>query len=434
MREDQALVLGSGDAEVGVGGLADAVDRATQDGDLHGLGVALEASLDLGDDGVHVELQAATGRAGDENRTALAELKRLEDLPGDLHLLLGVECGKADPDRVAHAVGEQRAEANGRLERAGPFRPGLGDPEVQRIRDLFREEPVGGDRVRHVGGLDRHLEVLEVERLHELAELDRGLNKGVDRLRALELVQVLGQRARVDADPHRHAGGGRPLSDLGHLLAPADVAGVQADAVGAGVDRLQCQGVVEVDVGDHRDRRLLDDHLEGVDVFLARDRHTHDVGPGVGHLGDLRHRRLEIGGFRLGHGLHGDRSAAADRHVLHPDLALGGHADIVTAGNLNLRRPGDVCSGQMRRNAGMRIALGVAVVGFAAWVMLGATAFASNHLIKIREVYPGEVAQPADEYVDLQMYAAGQNFFSAGTATKLYNATGTVTATFTTPS
>lgn len=82
----------------------------------------------------------------------------------------------------------------------------------------------------------------------------------------------------------------------------------------------------------------------------------------------------------------------------------------------------------------MRIALGVAVVGFAAWVMLGATAFASNHLIKIREVYPGEVAQPADEYVDLQMYAAGQNFFSAGTATKLYNATGTVTATFTTPS
>jgi hypothetical protein len=81
----------------------------------------------------------------------------------------------------------------------------------------------------------------------------------------------------------------------------------------------------------------------------------------------------------------------------------------------------------------MRIALGVALVGFAAWVMLGATAFASNHLIKIREVYPGEVAQTADEYVDLQMYSPGQNFFSAGTVTKLYNATGTVTATFSTP-
>ena len=48
----------------------------------------------------------------------------------------------------------------------------------------------------------------------------------------------------------------RPLGDLGDFVAAADVARVEPDAVGAGVDRFQRQGVVEVDVGDHRDRRL----------------------------------------------------------------------------------------------------------------------------------------------------------------------------------
>src|SRR3712207_7615912 len=42
-----------------------------------------------------------------------------------------------------------------------------------------------------------------------------------------------------DADPHRRAGGGCALGHLGDLLWAADVAGVQPDAVRAGVDRLQ---------------------------------------------------------------------------------------------------------------------------------------------------------------------------------------------------
>ena len=57
--------------------------------------VGLQPLLDLGDDGVHVELQAAAGRAGDQHRAALAQLERLEDLPGDLDLLLGVEGARA---------------------------------------------------------------------------------------------------------------------------------------------------------------------------------------------------------------------------------------------------------------------------------------------------------------------------------------------------
>src|SRR5215216_2309073 len=52
---------------------------------------SIEAALDVGHHGVHVELQAPAGRAGDEHGALLAQLERLEDLPGHLDLLLGVE-------------------------------------------------------------------------------------------------------------------------------------------------------------------------------------------------------------------------------------------------------------------------------------------------------------------------------------------------------
>ena len=84
--------------------------------------------------------------------------------------------------------------------------PGLGDAEVERVVDLLREQAVRGDRVRHVRRLDRDLEVLEAEPVHELHVLQRGGHERLDGVLALELVEVLGKRAGVDADPHRHAG------------------------------------------------------------------------------------------------------------------------------------------------------------------------------------------------------------------------------------
>ena len=187
---------------------------------------------------------------------ALAELERLEDLPGDLDLLLGVERREGDADRVADAVGQQRAEADRALQRARPLRARLGHAEVQRVRDALGEQPVGGDRVRHRGGLHRHLEVVEVQALHELDRLHRGGDERLHRVGELELAQVLGQRAGVDADADRRAELLGLRDDLGDLLGAADVARVEPHAVRAGVQGLQRERVVEVDVGDDRDRRL----------------------------------------------------------------------------------------------------------------------------------------------------------------------------------
>jgi hypothetical protein len=210
---------------------------------------------------------------------------------------------------------------------------------VKRIGNPLREQAVGGDRVGHVGRLDRDLEVGEVETLHQLHELDCRRDKRLHRTLLLQRVEVLGQGAGVDSNPHRHPGGGRPLGHLGHFLAAADVAGVEADAVGAGVDRLEGQRVVEVDVGDHRDRRLGDDRPQRLGVPLAGHGHANQVRPGVGDLADLLHRRLDVGRLGLGHGLDGDRRTAADRHSADEYLAFGSHMGSVPGADIGRFEP-----------------------------------------------------------------------------------------------
>jgi hypothetical protein len=57
-----------------------------------------------------------------------------------------------------------------------------------------------------------------------------------------------------------------------------------------------------------------------------------------------------------------------------------------------------------------------------------AAASATFHEMSIREVYPGSLAQPESEYVELQMWAAGQNHVE-GHVLKTYNVSGGVTST-----
>jgi uncharacterized membrane protein YgcG len=77
--------------------------------------------------------------------------------------------------------------------------------------------------------------------------------------------------------------------------------------------------------------------------------------------------------------------------------------------------------------------------GIAAWVAAVAVAVvvgliaapaaqATFHLMQIREVYAGSAASPEAKYVELQMYASGQNHVGGHTL-RIYNAGGSVTST-----
>jgi hypothetical protein len=112
---------------------------------------------------------------------------------------------------------------------------------------------------------------------------------------------------------------------LGDFVAAADVAGIETNAVGSGFNRFQRQRVVEVDVSDHRDRRLLDDRLQRLDVLVPRDGYPNDVGARFGNFLDLLHGRRQVGRLGLGHGLDRYRGTATDRDPAYKYLSFGCH-------------------------------------------------------------------------------------------------------------
>jgi hypothetical protein len=67
--------------------------------------------------------------------------------------------------------------------------------------------------------------------------------------------------------------------------------------------------------------------------------------------------------------------------------------------------------------------------GIAAMLLAAGPAQASFHLIKVREVFPGTSAHPNSDYVELQMYAAGQSLIQFGEL-EVLGPTGTVASKF----
>lgn len=70
------------------------------------------------------------------------------------------------------------------------------------------------------------------------------------------------------------------------------------------------------------------------------------------------------------------------------------------------------------------LAATAAVASLALWVPAASATF---HLTQVREVFPGTVAHPGSEYVELQMWAGGQNFVGGHTVS-IYDATGKLLA------
>jgi hypothetical protein len=77
---------------------------------------------------------------------------------------------------------------------------------------------------------------------------------------------------------------------------------------------------------------------------------------------------------------------------------------------------------RLPRRAGLAVILALAFSGFAAQA-----AQATFHEMSVREVYPGTALSPESEYVELQMWAPGQNFVGGHTITA-YNSAGTQVA------
>src|SRR3546814_3233228 len=102
----------------------------------------------------------------------------------------------------------------------------------------FGELLVGSDRQEHVGRLHGDLEVEEVLVLQEAGMAERALDHRLGARFAVALQQLPLQRAGIDADADGAAMVARRLDDLPDAVPAADVAGVDAQARGAILRRL----------------------------------------------------------------------------------------------------------------------------------------------------------------------------------------------------
>lgn len=80
----------------------------------------------------------------------------------------------------------------------------------------------------------------------------------------------------------------------------------------------------------------------------------------------------------------------------------------------------------MRRSRRFRAGAAALLIACTAFGASAPHALATFHLMQVREVYPGSAANPDSEYVELQMYASGQQFVG-GHVVRTYGATGGVT-------
>ena len=100
-----------------------------------------------------------------------------------------------------------------------------------------------------------------------------------------------------------------------HPVFPADVAGVNADLIRPGLDTLQGQTIVKVNVHHEGQVDLFLDGPHGLGRRHVRHSHPDDLAPRRRQTADLGHGRLYVAGGGVRHGLDGHRSAPAHGHA-----------------------------------------------------------------------------------------------------------------------
>jgi len=322
---DDALAVASEDGDVRALGFAGAVDDTAHHGDLHGDDdLFLEFVVDLLDEVEEVDLDAATGGAGDEFGTdAFSFAEGVEEFEAVLDLVDGV-VGVGDSDGVADAVGQEGAECDDRADGAGFLWACVGDAEVQGVGEAFTDFGVGVDDELGIHGLCADGDVVEVTLVEDVEVFFEFGDHDGDHVAVLVVgedgpeffgaglfVLAFDDGALVDTDADWDASSTIGLfagvDDFFDLFAVGDVAGVEADFVYACFDGFEGAFEMEVDIGDDGDGGLGEDIFEGLGVFFLWDGDPHDVGTGGGEFVDLGDAFVDVVGVAGGHGLDGDR-------------------------------------------------------------------------------------------------------------------------------
>ncbi len=286
-----------------------------------------EAFLEPLDGADDVEALARATGAADDADAACAHAHALEDLVTDADFLFGLG-RERHADRVADPRPDQAADADRGFDRAADQAARFGNAEVERAIDRACQLVIGGDREEQVARLDRDLVFAKVVILEQPDMVERTFDERLGAGFAVFFEQVAFEAAGVDADADRAAIGLGGVDDFADALVRTDIAGVDAQARGAGVGGFQGALVMEMNVGDDRHARRADDLLQCSGAVLVGARDADDVGARFLAAADLVDRRPGVAGRRVGHRLDADRRIAADGDIADHDLARDAPFDI----------------------------------------------------------------------------------------------------------
>jgi hypothetical protein len=104
-------------------------------------------------------------------------------------------------------------------------------------------------------------------------------------------------------------GGG---DDAGDFFLTTEIAGIDANGVGAIFHGSNGQPVIKMDVGNQGDGNLIPDNAESPSRFFIQNGDADKVATGCLKTPYLRYGLLDIPGIGIGHGLHRDRRSSPD--------------------------------------------------------------------------------------------------------------------------
>ena len=148
----------------------------------------------------------------------------------------------------------------------------------------------------------------------------RAFNHALRRRAAVFGKDILFDRTGVDADAHRNVMSLYAVGKNLDILFAADIAGIDAQFMNAVFNRFQGELVVKVNISDQRHRTCIHQRTHSLRAGVVVYRNAHDIRARNRQRTDLGKRRFDVRRVRIRHGLHADRSAAANQHISHFNL------------------------------------------------------------------------------------------------------------------
>ena len=189
---------------------------------------------------------------------------------------------------------------------------------MQRIGERFTGSFIGINRQWNIGALEGEHDVMEVKVFKNLNMAAGTFDHGFCTV-AIGVQKLLFQGSAVDSDPDRKMLFAAFFDDGTGMRLISDIAGIDADRIGAGIGCLESEKIVEMNIRNDRNMDLRLDLGNGFGILFIENRKADDLTAVAFQVQHLLNRFVDALGRDIGHGLQNDLVLVADLYVSDHD-------------------------------------------------------------------------------------------------------------------